>query len=379
MPASIVLIAYRKSSSGIATYTTELAKALSHDFEVIMPAFGLSSVARRKLEERGIKVIDFGRDPTELEYLGGPIIEYHLLSRKIRKYLLLHLKEPDYYFFTIPGFTKEFRTQNLLVNGWGYGLLNAILTDLRYLPSVLKIPSMIATIEYWLMDSNAFMRAKKIICLARSSYEFYKAKFGTKVVYIPPPIEYFTIERKPAKKLRVLFVSRDLSIPRKNLITLLRALNMLNGQYLRKIKLMLVGRNAHKFEGWLNNLKMKGAEVDALGYVDREHMASIYLNSDILVYPSYYEELGYAVLEAMAYSLPIIASNIPSFNDMVIDGYNGFIIEPSDYRKLARLLSTLIEDREMCHKMGKKSIELIKEKFDPKLVAQRFKDVTSSV
>jgi len=63
-----------------------------------MPAFGLSSIARRKLEERGIKVIDFGRDPTELEYLGGSIIGYHLLSRKIRRYLLLHLKEPEYYF-----------------------------------------------------------------------------------------------------------------------------------------------------------------------------------------------------------------------------------------------------------------------------------------
>lgn len=81
----------------------------------------------------------------------------------------------------------------------------------------------------------------------------------------------------------------------------------------------------------------------------------------------------------MAYSLPVITSDIQSFNDRVIDSYNGFIIEPSDYGKLARLLSTLIEDREMCHKMSKKSIELIKEKFDPKLVAQRFKGVMNSV
>jgi glycosyltransferase involved in cell wall biosynthesis len=114
---------------------------------------------------------------------------------------------------------------------------------------------------------------------------------------------------------------------------------------------------------------MKGAEVAALGYVDRERMASIYLNSDILVYPSYYEELAYAVLETMAYSLPVIASNTPSLNNMAIDGYNGFIIEPSDCGKLARLLSSLVENREMCHKIGKKNIEIVKEKFDPKLVA----------
>lgn len=47
---------------------------------------------------------------------------------------------------------------------------------------------------------------------------------------------------------------------------------------------MLVGRNAHKFEGWLNNHKIKDAELDTLEYGDREHMASIHLNSDILLY-----------------------------------------------------------------------------------------------
>jgi glycosyltransferase involved in cell wall biosynthesis len=379
MPLPIALIAYRRSSSGIATYTIELAKALSRVFEVVMPAFGLSPLTRKELEERGVRVVDFGRDPFELGYLGGPLIEYRLLSEKTRK-CLSRLGEIDCLLFTIPGLAVKFRSQKLMVKGRGYhGLFHAITTRLRYLPYTLKIPGMVATIEYWLMDNDVFTRAKKIICPTQASYEFHKAKFGAKATYIPPPIEYSSVEKRPAERLRILFVSRDLSIPRKNLMTLLKALGMLSEGYLKKVKMTLVGRNPHRFRDWLHYLKMKGAEVDVIGYVDRERMADIYSNSDVLIYPSYYEELGYAVLEAMAHSLPVIASNISSFSDMIIDGYNGFLMKPNDHRRLARLLSMLIEDHKMCHDMGKRSLEVIKERFDPKLVAQKFKCLVNDI
>jgi glycosyltransferase involved in cell wall biosynthesis len=292
----------------------------------------------------------------------------------VKKSLADRLKELDNYFFTIPGFATNFHVQNLLVKGWGYqGLFHAILTRLRWLSPTMKMPGAIATIEYWLMDNRVFMKAKKIICVTRLSYEFYKAKFRDKAIYIPPPIECFTVERKPAEKLRILFVSRDLTIPRKNLITLLRALNMLNRKHLRKTRLILVGRNPHTFADWLNYLEKNGVKIDVYGYVNNDRMADIYSDADVLVCLSYYEELGYVILEAMAYGLPVIASNIPSFNDMIKDGYNGFLIEPDDYQKLANILRYLIENRESCYKMGKKSLEIIKEKFNPKLVAQRIK------
>jgi glycosyltransferase involved in cell wall biosynthesis len=275
----------------------------------------------------------------------------------------------------------DFEPQKIIVKAWSYhGLFSMIATRLKYLPLKLKVPSVIATIEYWLMDNSVFTRAEKIICSTWASYKFHKAKFGGKVVYIPPPMESPLItEKKSTKKLRVLFVSRDLSIQRKNLTTLFKALNALNEEHLRRVKVILVGRNAHKFKDWFNWLKMRAVEVDVIGYVDREEMMDIYLSSDVLVYPSYYEELGYAVLEAMAHGLPVIASAIPSFNDLVIDGYNGFLIEPADYEKLASLLSILIEDEDIRHKMAERSSKYVKEKFDPKLVAQRFKDVIEDI
>jgi len=376
MSTSIALIAYRKSSSGIATYTIELAKALSRNFRVIMPAFGLSPTMKKEVEARNIEVVDFGRDPSELEYFGGPLIEYRLLSKRVRDSLADRLNEIDYYFFTIPGFATSFDVQISLANGWGHlGLLHAILTRLRWLPPLMKIPSMIATIEYWLMDNKIFIKARRIACTTQASYNFYKAKFGNRAVYIPPPIEPPIIKREPSEKLRVLFIARDLSIPRKNLITLLRALGMLDKTHLKGVKLMLVGYNAHKFKKWLNYLKKNGVEISIFGYVAKECISSIYSNADVLVYPSYYEELGYVVLEAMACGLPVIVSNIPSFRDMVIDGYNGFFIESNDYVKLSNLLSILIENKKMCHEMGENGLRVAKERYSSALTVKKIKNI----
>jgi glycosyltransferase involved in cell wall biosynthesis len=154
---------------------------------------------------------------------------------------------------------------------------------------------------------------------------------------------------------------------------------MLDKKHLKEVKLLLVGSNVHKFEKWLNYLEKHNVEISTFGYVAKECMSSAYSNADVLICPSYYEEFGYVVLEAMACGLPVIVSNIPSFRDMVVDGYNGFIIEPNNYVKLSSLLSTLIENKKMSHEMGEKSLKVVEEKYSPTLVVQKIRNIVKEL
>ena len=45
------------------------------------------------------------------------------------------------------------------------------------------------------------------------------------------------------------------------------------------------------------------------------------------------------ILEAFSYSLPVIATDVGGCSDIILDGYNGFIVPPLDVNSLANALS----------------------------------------
>jgi len=76
-----------------------------------------------------------------------------------------------------------------------------------------------------------------------------------------------------------------------------------------------------KFE---NNDRIRFIEAP----IPREKVLRLYKNVDVFVLPTLFDNFGFVYLEAMAYGLPIIASNIFAVPEMVIDGKNGLLVEP---------------------------------------------------
>lgn len=104
--------------------------------------------------------------------------------------------------------------------------------------------------------------------------------------------------------------------PRKNLLNLLKAYDLLNNELKQKYKLLLVG-----FSGWENveimNLINKNIKnVTYLGYLSNLELAYIYNLSTIFIFPSYYEGFGIPPIEAMACKTPVIVSNISSIPEV---------------------------------------------------------------
>jgi glycosyltransferase involved in cell wall biosynthesis len=107
-----------------------------------------------------------------------------------------------------------------------------------------------------------------------------------------------------------------------------------------------------------------GDLVEVPGWILNEQKQKYLGTSDILILPSYNEQMPMSILEAMGYGYPIIATPINGIADMVKQGENGILFEPGDIDAMTQALKTLIENAGLRERMGRKSQEFVKEKFE---------------
>lgn len=99
--------------------------------------------------------------------------------------------------------------------------------------------------------------------------------------------------------------------------------------------------------------------VRFLGY--RKDLGEILQSSDIFVMPSKREGLPTSVMEAMVYGMPVVGTDIRGNRELIIDGFNGFLIALNDNNRMAEKLARLIRESEMRKNMGQKSGNKVKD------------------
>ena len=102
--------------------------------------------------------------------------------------------------------------------------------------------------------------------------------------------------------------------------------------------------------------------VEYLGW--QEDMVSVYQSTTIQCQPSSYREgLPKTLLEAAACGRPLVATDIPGCREIVRPGENGFLVPVRNPLALANALQKLIEDPQLCIKMGIKGREIVEHEF----------------
>jgi len=91
----------------------------------------------------------------------------------------------------------------------------------------------------------------------------------------------------------------------------------------------------------------------------REHLST----SDIFVLPSRSEGFSNAIVEAMAASLPVVATNVGGNAEAVEDGVTGFIVPSDDPAALSAAIIRLISNPSQAKAMGEAGRNLVIEKF----------------
>lgn len=160
----------------------------------------------------------------------------------------------------------------------------------------------------------------------------------------------------------------------KNHITVIKALATL-GRKDFKYVVCGVGPNKDMLLAEAEHMGLK-ENVILAGY--RSDIPDVLNAADIFVFPSFHEGMPVSALEAMACGLPIICSEIRGNVDIIREGDNGYLFQPSDVETLARKLEYLLDDAEKRKIMGLKNKENVKD-FSLESVTEELKRIYKSV
>lgn len=103
--------------------------------------------------------------------------------------------------------------------------------------------------------------------------------------------------------------------------------------------------------------------VTFLGWVSGEDKNKYLELCDIFVLPTYFEGQPVSVLEAMACSCAVVASDTGGIPQMIEDGQTGILIEPKNPGSLAEGLFKVLEDVDFCRRLGENAYEKVKAEF----------------
>jgi glycosyltransferase involved in cell wall biosynthesis len=93
-------------------------------------------------------------------------------------------------------------------------------------------------------------------------------------------------------------------------------------------------------------------------------MPDVYPLLDLFVLPSLREPFGLVLLEAMATSVPVLATAAGGPLDFIQSGINGILVPPADSSKLAEQIDLLLSNPDLLKTIGKKGCETVKRSYD---------------
>ena len=100
--------------------------------------------------------------------------------------------------------------------------------------------------------------------------------------------------------------------------------------------------------------------IEFQGWVDDRRLADLYARSSLLAFPSLNEGFGIPILEAMAWGLPVVASNRSALPEVC--GSAALMVDPGDTHALGSAIRTLIDDRELASALAAKGRERAQER-----------------
>ncbi|WP_287585363.1 glycosyltransferase family 4 protein [Candidatus Borrarchaeum sp.] len=345
------------SVGGIENHVENLAKHLVKNGHEVTIFTSNTHSALQYERRNGIEIFRF--DPL-LVLFKNPI-SLKILSKleTIKKYDVVHAHDEHGFLTNLTAFIRKICRIPLVVTCHG---------DL--VPETFFENIIITTYEKTLL-SFTFKNADSIIALS-NAHKISLQRFNVsakKISVIPNAVispnldtikgsKFIKKHRLQGKKI-ILFVGQLLQ--RKGIQYLLKAMRNIKKHDLNSI-LIIIGKGP--FQSELENISKKlGIEkyVRFFGFVTKDELLEAYAAATVFVLPSLAEGLPTVILEAMAFSKPVVATKIKSYPksfDKVLK-----FAPTKDFEALASEIISILKDQSLAHKLGRLGASLVEKEF----------------
>jgi len=331
------------SQGGAERQVVELAKGLpKSQFNIFIVIYRDKIHYKEILKERGVKV---------------KLIEK---KRKVSLKFIYELYE----------FIKQNKIaiiHSYMINTNFWARIIALLSNTKVITSIrcIKTPK-----HYYILENFINFIDRYTIFNSKSALEEYKKNVHLKnnnklkVIYNGVNLQYFSkyLKKKLNENKRKIIIGIIGRISlEKNHLCYVKALNLLDEKYKKRISTIFLGRVE-------NNKLYK----DLKKYIDYSQLDIYFMNPiininkfynkiDLIVLPSLYEGFPNVILEAMASSLPVIASDVSDNPLLIKNGINGYLFRNNDHIELCNYLKKFMDLTSVKkRKMGEMGYEYVK-------------------
>ncbi len=189
--------------------------------------------------------------------------------------------------------------------------------------------------------------------------------------------ELATVREKYQLPEQFLFYVGSLE-PRKNVISIVRALQYLRERGFAKMKLVLAGSKkwlAGELRDEIEKLGL-GEAVLFLGYVAEEEKAALFKLASVFVFPSLYEGFGLPVLEALSVGCPTVASQNSSLPEITWDA--ALLVDPFDQASINQAVCRAVSQSDLRAALKEKGRRRA-EAFSWEKAARKTKEVLEAI
>lgn len=193
-------------------------------------------------------------------------------------------------------------------------------------------------------------------------------KSKVEVIYNGIDIKKFNIPKKPHNIFTVGMVARFSK--QKDQMTLIKAVEYLIKEKHENINLLLmgIGKTRKKCEKYINEHNLNSHIKIIEG-----KFTDLITEVDLFVLATHYEGLPLVLCEAMASKTPIIATNVPGVNEIVLDNKTGLLVNENDIQDLAETILKMKNDIALRNFFIQQSNDFIHKYFNLELMYNNYK------
>lgn len=359
----------RGMKTGVEEYTVNLLENM----------LSLDKNIKFKLFYNGYKKVELDHD--WLKFSNVELKQYRIPNRFL---------DASSYFFNYPKIDKLLREVDVFFSP--HIFLSSVSKKCRTITtfhdlSFEKYPEFYsASKNYWHFSMNPKKQAReadKIIAVSESTKDDLVKIYGVnpdkiKVIYSGINQE-LRIENKES---RILEIRKKYNLPenyilylgtlepRKNIIGMIKAFELFKKKFRfqrrhsgilpSEFKLVVAGSKGWLYEDIFKMVKNSPAKNDIIftGFIDDKDKSILYSQSELFIYPSFYEGFGFPPLEAMTCGTPVITSNFSSLPEAV--GNAAVMINPYNLDELYKAMKMVLNDDKLKNILIKKGFEQTK-------------------
>jgi glycosyltransferase involved in cell wall biosynthesis len=237
------------------------------------------------------------------------------------------------------------------------------------------------TAPEWLWLSISLVLADRVVFLT----EYFKEEIRKKFAWIYNPnrisiinngldIQRFKPASLPVEKREINIGMQSRIVPIKDHATLLKAfatLLPLRPELNLKLKIAGDGESLKELEQLVSELNIE-KQVIFTGMLNEEKLIEFLQSLDIYVHASFGEVMSTAIMQAMACKLPVIASDVPGINNMIINEKTGILVPVENAPAMCDSLVYLLDNIAVANKIKVNAFSFAMKHYSNNFMFQKY-------